>query len=104
MWRVQARWYTLDSDEHRQRVNELNDAFVEARDEIEYAEESRGTTYYNEEAEAASAAVEEALGLHKAIADDLTSDDEKAEFQRETGMKMEQLRAELEVLLEEDDH
>jgi hypothetical protein len=38
-----------DDPAHRARLNALADLFVEAREEIEYAEESKGTTYYNEE-------------------------------------------------------
>ena len=33
----------------KKRMDELADLFVEARDEIEMADESKGTTYFNEE-------------------------------------------------------
>ena len=39
------------------KTEEINDLFVEARDEIEYAQESIGTVNYNEDMEAAKEAV-----------------------------------------------
>ena len=101
-WQQQMRSYSLKSDVHRKRNDELSDAFVEARDEIEYAVESKDTTYFNEEFEAAKIAVDEALALHAAIMNDIVDVGEKAEYQRETGLKMEQLKQELELLAEED--
>ena len=41
-----------DDAAHRARLNRLADLFVEAREEVSYAEESKGTTYYNEEVRA----------------------------------------------------
>jgi hypothetical protein len=55
------RWFSSGGGmdpELRKRVDSLNDLFVEAREEIEMAEESKETTYYDEEAEIAQEAVE----------------------------------------------
>ena len=87
----------------RKRMDALADLFVEARDEIEMATESKGTTYFNEEAEAAADAVSAAVNEYEAILAGL-EEPGKGEFQRGNGLKMEQLRAEYEILLEDDDH
>ena len=48
-----GRWFSSGGmdPELRKRVDALNDLFVEAREEIEMAEESKETTYYDEEAQ-----------------------------------------------------
>ena len=128
----------------RKRVDALNDLFVEAREEIEMAEESKETTYYDEEAEIAQEAVEvgavaifwdvstrrrgrgasrrgtrRPVPAHPALHNPTSTqaalaeyedilggleEPEKGEFQRSNGLKMEQLKAELEILLHSDDH
>ncbi len=70
-----------------------------AREEIEYAEESRETTYFNEEAQAAREAVEEALREYEGLLRDV-DDSQRGEIQRSNGLKMEQLKGELGLLLE----
>mmetsp|Transcript_30920 Transcript_30920/g.69463 ORF Transcript_30920/g.69463 Transcript_30920/m.69463 type:complete len:145 (-) Transcript_30920:319-753(-) len=86
------------------RMDALADMFVEARDEIEMAEESKGTTYFNEEATVAEEAVTAAIKEYRTIRDSL-DEPARGEFERGNGLKMEQLKAELELLLESDhDH
>ena len=87
----------------RKRMDALADLFVEAREEIELADESKGSTYFNEEAEAAQEAVDAALAEYANILGEL-EEPQKGEFQRSNGLKMEQLRAEMELLLEDEDH
>ena len=74
-------------------MDEINDAFTEARDEIESAMEAVGTTYFNEDAEIAKECVEQTLALYYALCDEL-DDETKGKTQRAMGMKMEQLKAE----------
>lgn len=55
------RWASsaaVGEDELRKRLNAVQDAFAEARDELSDAAESVGTVYYDEDVEAATAAVE----------------------------------------------
>ena len=87
----------------RKRMEELAALFVEARGEIEMAEESKGTTYFDEEAGAAQEAVNAALAEYAEILGGL-KEPEKGEFQRSNGLKMEQLKAEIIILLQDDDH
>ena len=91
------------SPELRKRMDALADLFVEARDEIEMADESKGTTYFDEEAGAAQEAVDAALAEYADILGSL-EEPERGEFQRGNGLKMEQLKAEIEILLHDDDH
>lgn len=87
----------------RKRMDHLGDLFVEARDEIEMAEESKGTTYFNSDSEQAIVAVEAAREEYKSILHSL-EEPARGEFQRGNGLKMEQLKGELEMVLNDDDH
>ncbi|CAG9460705.1 unnamed protein product [Pedinophyceae sp. YPF-701] len=83
--------------EIQKMIDEINDKFVEARDEIEFAQEDAETTYFNESCEAAREITQEALDMFNALLSRL-DDDERGKLQRSMGMKMEQLKAELEQL------
>lgn len=76
------------------QIDELNDKFVEARDEIEYAQEDAETTYFNESHNLARESVGIVTTMYKEILADLSEAD-KGKLQRSMGMKMEQLKAEL---------
>ncbi|CAM9794707.1 unnamed protein product [Scytosiphon promiscuus] len=94
---------TLTDEELRRKMDDFNDLFVTAREEMEYAEESKETTYFDEEAAAAKEAVEEAVALFEEV---LRSVDEKkrTDIMRSSGLRVEQLKAELDQLLLSDDH
>ena len=78
----------------RLQIDKLNDKFVEARDEIEFAEEDAETTYFNESHKLAKDSVSEVLALYQEIQTELTEED-KGKLQRSMGMKMEQLKVRL---------
>lgn len=79
------------------KIDEINIKFAEAREEIEAAMDSKETVYFNEEAECAKNAVKEVLDLLHKLLEKLT-DEEKAAIMRSMGLKMEQLKAELNQL------
>lgn len=83
-----------------QVVDEINLKFAEAREEIEMAMESKETIYFNEEAECARAAVTEVLEMFDGLLGKVT-EKEKSSLQRSMGLKMEQLKAELQQLNED---
>lgn len=56
----------LSPAETKKRMDEINDNFAEAREEIEAAMEAVGTTYFNEEAEYAKEVTEKTLGTFEA--------------------------------------
>ena len=89
-----SRCAPLTPEEIKTKSDDIQDAFAEAREEIEAAMEATGTTYFNEEAEYARECVEKVLGEYYALCDALPEGD-RAAFQRANGMKMEQLKAEL---------
>lgn len=79
------------------KIDEINIKFAEAREEIEAAMDSKETVYFNEEAECAKNAVKEVLDLLQKLMEKLT-DEEKGAVMRSMGLKMEQLKAELNQL------
>ncbi|OIT35709.1 hypothetical protein A4A49_10008 [Nicotiana attenuata] len=91
-----VRKYSVDTDKE---VDKINLKFAEAREEIESAMESKETVYFNEEAECARAAVKEVFDLYYGLLEKL-SESEKGVIQRSMGLKIEQLKAELEQLNE----
>ncbi|CAN0094284.1 unnamed protein product [Phaeothamnion confervicola] len=99
-----ARASSGASDEEvRRLLNDFNDRFVEARDEIEYAGESKETTYFDEEAAAAKEAVEATVASFNSVLA-AAEESQRGEIMRSNGLKVEQLKAELEQLLHSDDH
>lgn len=52
----------LSPEEVKKRMDQINDSFAEAREEIECAMEAVGTTYFNEEAEYAQEVTGKVLG------------------------------------------
>ncbi|KAJ4740782.1 hypothetical protein LUZ62_076313 [Rhynchospora pubera] len=98
--RVQLRFFSSNGGgpfEYSKEIDEINIKFAEAREEIETAMESKETVYFNEEAECARDAVKEALDLFQKLLDKLP-DEEKGAVMRSMGLKMEQLKAELNQL------
>lgn len=79
------------------QVDTLNDLFVTARDEIEYAQEDAETTYFNESHKVAKDAVGEVTTRYKEILGQLSEAD-RGKLQRSMGMKMEQLKVNSQIL------
>ncbi|KNA23468.1 hypothetical protein SOVF_024470 [Spinacia oleracea] len=96
----QFRTYRADSSEDFDKnkiVDEINLKFAEAREEIESAMDSKETVYFNEEAECARTAVKEVLDLYEGLLGKLKVE-ERGALQRSMGLKIEQLKAELQQL------
>lgn len=87
----------LSEDALRAEVDGINSQFAEAREEIEMALESMDTVYFNEEAEAARAAVQVVLDRFSGLLNRL-DEERRGAIQRSMGLKMEQLKGELEQL------
>ncbi|KAL6572282.1 hypothetical protein OROMI_013240 [Orobanche minor] len=88
------RHYGVETDKE---VDKINLKFAEAREEIESAMESKETVYFNEEAECARSAVGEVLEMYEGLLGKLPPS-ERAAIQRAMGLKIEQLKAELQQL------
>ncbi|KAL2471685.1 hypothetical protein Adt_39821 [Abeliophyllum distichum] len=95
--RLDWRQYSVDTDKE---VDKINLKFVEARDDIEAAMESKETVYFDEEAECARASVNEVLEMYEGLLKTLP-DNQRSAIQRAMGLKIEQLKAELAQLNED---
>jgi len=81
------------------RLNEFQDLFVEARMCIDDVKDSFGTVYYDDDADDAREAVETAVNFFEALLAEITDTDEKNRVLRGNGLKVEQLKGELELTL-----
>mmetsp|Transcript_22686 Transcript_22686/g.27411 ORF Transcript_22686/g.27411 Transcript_22686/m.27411 type:complete len:171 (-) Transcript_22686:146-658(-) len=79
------------------KVDLINEKFAEARDEIELATEDAETVYFNESCEDARAITKECLDMWDGLLKEV-DDDTRASLRRSMGLKIEQLKAELEQL------
>lgn len=73
------------------QIDDINAAFVLAREEIEYAQEDAESTYFNESYQTAKSAVDKVLGDFSAVLQRLDPP-EREKLQRSMGLKMEQLK------------
>lgn len=78
-------------------MEDFSALFTEAREELQYASESRETTYFNEEVEAAQKCVVKALTCFKELCDGVDEESRNA-IMRSNGLKVEQLKQELKQL------
>ncbi|KAK9757332.1 hypothetical protein RND81_01G155900 [Saponaria officinalis] len=91
-----SRSYSAEFDKNKV-VDEINMKFAEAREEIEAAMDSKETVYFNEEAECAKNAVNEVLEMFNGLLGKLEGQERDA-LLRSMGLKIEQLKAELQQL------
>ena len=89
----------MDSEELREKLNKFQDLFVEARLCIEDARDSADTTDFDEEAELAKDAVDEAISAFNKLVSELDDLDQKNSVLRSNGLKAEQLKGELQLVL-----
>jgi hypothetical protein len=90
---------SLTETEIRKRLDEFQDLFVEARLCIEDVTESEGTKYFDEDAKAAQESVQEALDAFEQLVADIEDPNEKNRVLRGNGLKVEQLKGELDLAL-----
>lgn len=81
----------------QKQVDEINDLFTAARDEIEYAKEEAETVYFDESVAEAKKAVDGCLAKWSGLLEGLP-EAERGRLMRSMGLKMEQLKAELDVV------
>ncbi|GAX78325.1 hypothetical protein CEUSTIGMA_g5767.t1 [Chlamydomonas eustigma] len=92
-----SRSYSSSAIDYEREVEDINNMFVEARDEIEYALEDSDTVYFNESVDEAKRSVDKCLEKWRALVESLP-EAEAQRLQRSMGLKMEQLKAEFEEL------
>ncbi|KAF9153303.1 hypothetical protein BG015_003682 [Linnemannia schmuckeri] len=89
--------FAADSTDVDKGVQNITDLFMIARDELEYAEEARGSVYYNDDKETARQAVQETLDAYDVLLKDL-DDAQKLDVQRKIGLKIMELKSQLDAL------
>ncbi|KAI1311571.1 hypothetical protein EDD11_003423 [Mortierella claussenii] len=89
--------WVASSAEVDKGVQNITDLFMTARDELEYAEEARGTVYYNDDKEAAREAVQDCLNSYNELLKEL-DDTQKLDVQRKIGLKIMELKSQLDAL------
>ncbi|KAK4519162.1 uncharacterized protein ATC70_009394 [Mucor velutinosus] len=82
-------------------MNKIEELFSAAKNELEYADESQGTTYYHEDLATAEKAVNEVLTAYNDFLEALPSDDMRNEVKTKVGMKMKELKMTFDALPEE---
>ncbi|KAI9499568.1 hypothetical protein BDB00DRAFT_794503 [Zychaea mexicana] len=82
-------------------MNNIEELFSAAKDEMEFAHESVGSVYYHEDRVTAEIAVGECLQAFDKFLTDLPTDEMREEVQSKVGMKIKELQMEYESLPEE---
>jgi hypothetical protein len=90
---------TMPDDQLNKRLDTFQELFVEARMCIEDAVDSAETTYFDEDAEAATESVEAAVDEFNKILNDIEDADQKNRVMRSNGLKVEQLKGELQMAI-----
>jgi hypothetical protein len=95
------RWFTttMPEEELKQGLREFQDLFEEARYALEDATDSAGTTYFEEDSAVATEAVSAAVTRFTTLIDAIPDLDQKNGILRGNGLKVEQLKGELEMAL-----
>jgi Mg2+/Co2+ transporter CorC len=97
---IVARSFAVMSDtDLNKRLDAFQELFVEARLTIEDCNDAANTKYFDEEADTAKEAVEEAVNEFQTLIGDLDDQDQKTRVLRGNGLKVEQLKGELEMAL-----
>ncbi|XP_038064295.1 uncharacterized protein LOC119734802 [Patiria miniata] len=95
------RWMTtgLTDDMLRKEMDKLTDRFMEAKELLDDARESKGSVYFNEDLQDADQAVEETLADFKRLLSQL-DDAQRQTVTRSIGLKMEELSAQQQMIRE----
>ena len=97
----------ISTEERATLERDVNALFADARDEIESALESKGTTYFDEDAKLAKEATKECLDKYEELLRRCGGGDEKNArgdeserdaIRRSMGLKIEQLKAEAKLI------
>ena len=89
----------MPEDEIKKRLDEFQELFVEARYCIEDATDAADSTYFDEEAQTAKEAVDKAVETFDSLINDIQDTDQKNGILRSNGLKVEQLKGELQLAL-----
>jgi hypothetical protein len=94
-----VRAMTMSAVDLDKKMGEVNALFVEARELIADALDSQGSTYFEDDLDDAQHAVKECVEMYEDMLGGLSAED-KGKVMRMMGMKIEQLKGELQVILD----
>mmetsp|Transcript_8602 Transcript_8602/g.19335 ORF Transcript_8602/g.19335 Transcript_8602/m.19335 type:complete len:159 (-) Transcript_8602:308-784(-) len=100
IFRLRRKFSVMADSELNKRLGTFQDLFVEARLCIDDVVDSAETTYFDEDAEAATEAVKLAVDEFEAIIKDVEDVDQKNRILRGNGLKVEQLKGELKMAIQ----
>ncbi|KXS09442.1 hypothetical protein M427DRAFT_64114 [Gonapodya prolifera JEL478] len=83
-------------------IEAITDLYATAKDELDYALESKGTVYYNEEKKTAHEAVDAVLARFDSLLERVSSEGGKNEVKRRIGLRIEELKAQFDQLMQAD--
>mmetsp|Transcript_34607 Transcript_34607/g.83685 ORF Transcript_34607/g.83685 Transcript_34607/m.83685 type:complete len:184 (-) Transcript_34607:386-937(-) len=89
----------MPEEDVKKRLEEFQELFVEARYCIEDCTDAAESTYFDEEAETAKEAVAAAVTAFESLIGDMDDTDQKNGILRSNGLKVEQLKGELQMAL-----
>ncbi|KAI9204350.1 uncharacterized protein BJ171DRAFT_105431 [Polychytrium aggregatum] len=82
----------------QKEIDTIGDMFSVAREDLEYATESKGTTYYNEDKLAAQESVEACLKTYEGLIEQLPDQAQRQDVERRIGLRIQELKAQLQAL------
>ncbi|KAJ2658965.1 hypothetical protein IWW48_003763 [Coemansia sp. RSA 1200] len=100
--RCGTRLYTSDSKvDLKEEIQQITDLAMTAKDEMEFAEESRNSVYYNEEKKAAHEAVDEMTSAYNSLLGRLEEKD-RASVEMSIGMKIKEIQTTYDIMTQND--
>ncbi|KAJ1801723.1 hypothetical protein LPJ59_000014 [Coemansia sp. RSA 2399] len=85
----------------KEEIQKITDLAMTAKDEMDFAEESRNSVYYNDDKKAAQEAVDELTNTYNGLLDRLGEQD-KSSVDMSIGMKIKEIQTAYEIMTQND--
>ncbi|KAJ1772723.1 hypothetical protein IW140_002577 [Coemansia sp. RSA 1813] len=85
----------------KEEIQKITDLAMTAKDEMDFAEESRNSVYYNDDKKAAHEAVEEMTSAYNGLLDRLSEKD-KSSVDMSIGMKIKEIQTAYDIMTQSD--
>ncbi|KAJ1721207.1 hypothetical protein LPJ53_004228 [Coemansia erecta] len=94
---IQAQRYSSSSVNIDKEIEAITDLATTAKDEMDFAEESRNSVYYNDDKRTAHEAVDEMTNTYNSLLDRLSESDRKA-VETRIGIKIKEIQSAYEIM------
>ncbi|KAJ2785592.1 hypothetical protein GGI15_001865 [Coemansia interrupta] len=94
---IQAQRYSSSSVDIDKEIEAITDLATTAKDEMDFAEESRNSVYYNDDKRTAHEAVDEMTNTYNSLLDRLSESDRKA-VETRIGIKIKEIQSAYEIM------